>query len=145
MKATISILIVFAFTFFNNVLYSQRDDEKYESSAEKGYYDSLGKRNSSVNFVPVNIEAAKTIPFPFIRYAKVDHPAIYNQNQVFSEFWDSTMQANNKNANDPGKFFELFEELRNVKLGPVPGMSIVKEQKFKDKWAILYTDSNSFY
>jgi len=141
MKSTTLFLITSGLLLINNPLLSQTDEEKYKSSSEKAYYDSLSKTYDSKKFVPVGIEFAKAISHTYIKVEKITHPSRYNPHQIFPEFWDSTMQANKNDSNDPRKFLKLMQEIQNVKVGPIPRMSIIKEERFNNKWAILYTDS----
>lgn len=141
MKLKTAILITSTLFLINNLLLSQNQDEKYKSSSEIAYYDSLQNANRFGSFELVSIDIAKKIPYDFITIDKIESLALYNPNQIFSEFWDSTSQANKDILTDPIKFSKLMQEMQNQKIGPVSRMSIIKEQRIKNKWAILYTDS----
>lgn len=130
------ILTLLIFTFFNS--YSQFE-RKYRSKESDAYYDSIIKTRKSEEFAPVSIEAAKRIPFDHLKIIKVDKPAVYNPNQVYTPYYDSVMKSLE------GKMeFQVFDSIlqlmQNEKIGIIPAMSVIKHEKAGDNWAIIYAD-----
>ena len=76
-----------------------------------------------------------------MKIKKVENPAIYNPQQVFSEYWDSIMLSNVKDMNDIIKFDSVLQVTKNEKIGIIPKMSVIKQEKLGNKWAIIYSDS----
>lgn len=134
----ILICILLIFTFCNS--YSQYE-KKYKSKEEDAYYDSLRKTWEHKEFKPVSIETAKKKIYDYVKIVKVDNPAIYNSRQVFSEYWDSIMQSQRENMNDFEKFDSIMQAMRNEKIGIIPKISVIKQEKNGNNWAIIYTDS----
>lgn len=134
----ILICILLTFTFGNS--FSQ-DEKKYKSKEEDAYYDSLRKTWEHKEFTPVSVETAKKNEYDYVKIVKINNPAIYNSRQVFSEYWDSIMQSQNKNMNDFIKFDSIIQAMRNEKIGIIPKMSVIKQEKSGSNWAIIYTDS----
>lgn len=135
-KILICVLLIFSFS--NS--YSQ-DEKKYKSKEEDAYYDSLIKTWDHKEFKPVSIEAAKKNKYDYVKTVKVDNPSIYNSRQVFSEYWDSIMQSQRENMKDFKKFDSIMQAMRNEKIGIIPKMSVIKQEKNGKNWAIIYTDS----
>ena len=134
----ILICVLLTFTFGNS--FSQ-DEKKYKSKEEDAYYDSLRKTWEHKEFTPVSIETAKKNKYDYVKIAKVDNPVIYNSRQVFSEYLDSIMQSQRENMNDFKKFDSIMQAMRNEKIGIIPKMSVIKQEKSGNNWAIIYTDS----
>lgn len=134
----ILICILLTLTFGNS--FSQ-DEKKYKSKEEDAYYDSLRKTWEHKKFTPVSVETAKKNEYDYVKIVKINNPAIYNSRQVFSEYWDSIMQSQNKNMNDFIKFDSIIQAMRNEKIGIIPKMSVIKQEKSGSNWAIIYTDS----
>ncbi len=134
----ILICILLTLTFGNS--FSQ-DEKKYKSKEEDAYYDSLRNTWEHKEFTPVSVETAKKNEYDYVKIVKINNPAIYNSRQVFSEYWDSIMQSQNKNMNDFIKFDSIIQAMRNEKIGIIPKMSVIKQEKSGSNWAIIYTDS----
>ena len=132
------IFTLLIFTYYDS--FSQ-DEKKYRSKEEDAYYDSLKKTWQHKDFKPVSIEIAKKNSYDYVKIAKVDNPTIYNSRQVLSEYWDSIMQSQRENMNDFQKFDSIMQAMRNEKIGIIPKMSVIKQEKSGNKWAIIYTDS----
>lgn len=132
----INILLVLSCLFT-----SAQDETKYKSKEEDEYYKKSRKTWEYKKFVPVNLETAKKIPFDFIKVIKVDNPASYNPGQVSSSYLDSIMTSQKDNLNDYVKFESLLQNIKNEKVGNVSKMSIIKQERFGNRWAIIYTDS----
>jgi len=126
-------------SFFNYT--TAQEYKKYSSKEEDAYNDSLKSTWVDKKFVPVSIELSKKIPYDFIKVIKVNEPAFYNPKQVFSNYWDSVMVAQKEDMRDFTKFDSIMQAMQNDKIGDISKMSIIKQERLGDKWAILYTDS----
>jgi len=118
-----------------------QNDKRYSSKEEDAYYDSVKTTWVHKEFIPVSIELAKKIPYDFIKVTKVNEPSLYNPKQVFSTYWDSIMVAQKEDMKDFTKFDSIMQTIEKEKIGDIPKMSIIKQEKLGEKWAILYTDS----
>lgn len=140
MRNVSKILICVLLTFTFGISFSQ-DEKKYKSKEEDAYYDSLRKTWEHKEFTPVSIETAKKNKYDYVKIVKVDNPAICNSRQVFSEYWDSIMQSQGENMKDFKKFDSIMQAMMNQKIGIIPKMSVIKQEKSVNNWAIIYTDS----
>jgi hypothetical protein len=135
----ILILTLLIFTFHNS--FSQ-DEKKYRSKEEDAYYDSLKKTWEYKDFVPVSIEIAKKNSYDYVKIVKVNNPSIYNSHQIFSAYWDSIVQSQKKeDMKDFKKFDSIMQIIQNEKIGIIPKMSVIKQEKVGNNWAIIYFDS----
>jgi hypothetical protein len=125
--------------FFNDA--AAQVGKRYSSKEEDAYYDSLKTTRGDAFFTPVSIKIAKEIPYDFIKVTNVNEPALYNSKQVFSAYWDSIMVNQKENMTDFSKFDSVMQAIENEKIGGISKMSIIKQERLGDKWAILYADS----
>lgn len=137
LKQALAIIIL---VFSYSTSFSQ-NEKKYRSNEEDAYYKSLNEKWEHKDFVPVSIETATKIPCDYIKLVTLKNPSIYNHQQVFSIYWDSIMQSQKDIKNNIEKFDSLMLAMYNDKIGGIPKMSILKEEKLGNKWAIIYTDS----
>ena len=118
-----------------------QNERRYKSKEEDVYYDSINRIREYKNFTPVSKEVIKNHKFDYVKITNVDHPSIYNPLQVFPRYWDSVMIANKVEMKDFIKFDSILQVPSNEKVGIIPKMSIIKEEKHNKNWAIIYTDS----
>jgi hypothetical protein len=133
------LMVILLILNFNNSF--SQDEKKYKSKEEDAYYDSLKRTWEHKEFVPISIEKAKKNIYDYVKIIKVDNPTIYNSKQVFSEYLDSIMQSQEEDMRDFKKFDSIMQAIRNEKVGIIPKMSVVKQEKCNNNWAIIYTDS----
>lgn len=131
------LLLVNTFT----VSFCQSKEDKYRSNEETAYYESLRPAWENKVFRPVSIITAKKPTYDYVRITKVTYPSTYNHAQVFSIWWDSIMQSQMGNMKDFKKFDSLSRVMMNEKVGIVPKMSIIRQEKRDANWAILFTDA----
>lgn len=131
------ILLTLSFCY----CFSQNSEDKYKSKEEEAYFDSLRKSWEHKEFVPVSIETAKKKKYDYVKIVKIDNPAIYNPREGFSEYLDSIMQLQTKYLSDFKKFDSIMQAIGNDKVGIISKMSVIKQEKSGNKWAIVYTDS----
>lgn len=131
------IFTLLVFTFCNS--FSQ-DEKKYRSKQEDAYYDSLKKKWEHKDFVPVSIEIAKKNSYDYVETVKVNKPSVYNPRQVFSAYWDSILQSQTEELQDFKKFDSIIQAILNEKIGIIPKMSVIKQEKVGNNWAIVYSD-----
>jgi hypothetical protein len=134
------ILIFSLLLFSYNTSFSQ-NEKKYRSKEEDAYYDSLIKTWEHKDFVPVSIDIAKKNSYDYVKIVKVKNPSIYNRQQVFSTYWDSIIQSQKEDMTDFKKFDSIMQVMQNKKIGIIPIISIIKQEKAGNNWAIVYTDS----
>ena len=132
------IFTLLIFTFYNS--FSQ-DQKKFRSKEEDAYYDSLKKTWEHKDFIPVSIEIAKKNSYDYVKIVKINKPSIYNPQQVFSAYWDSIMQSQKEDLKDFKKFDSIMQVMQNEKIGIIPKMSVIKQEKVGNNWAIVYSDS----
>lgn len=137
----ITLVLINLFLFISYQSTFAQNEKKYRSKEEKAYYDSLSKKWGHKEFIPVEIGTAKKVPYNYVKVIKVDKPAVYDSKQIYSQFWDSTMFFQRESMNDYKKFDSIMQVIRNEKIGNIPKMSIIKEEKLGSKWAVLYFDS----
>ncbi|MEI6091979.1 MAG: hypothetical protein WCR42_16115 [bacterium] len=140
MKYFSLILICILLSCTSSYLFSQ-EEEEYPSKEEDKYDDSLRTTWEYKEFAPVSIETAKNNKYDYVKIVKVDNPVIYNSRHMFPEGLDSIIQSTEKNPNDFKKFDSIMTALQNEKIGIIPKMSVIKQEKNGNNWAIIYTDS----
>jgi hypothetical protein len=143
-RILLSLLILFGAVTCADA--QSRNEKKYRSKAEDSYYDSLKKIWNHKDFVPVEINITKKIPYPFIKVFKQNNPAPYSNENPFVGMLDTLAGENigDKNEflrNNFSKIDSLMEIERNEKIGVVYKMSIIKQGRFGNRWCILYFDS----
>jgi hypothetical protein len=143
-KIFLYILIYFlGFTYTNA---QNKIEKKYRSKAEDSYYDGLKKTWENKDFVPVEIDIVKKIPYPFIKVFKQNNPAPYSNENSFSGMLDTLVGEDVGDKNEFlrknfSKIDSLMEIERSEKVGVVYKMSIIKQGRFGNRWCILYFDS----
>ena len=125
----------------NAKIYSALEKNDYSSKGLNAYYDSLHSTPGFGDFKIISKNEAKKVPFSFVKIINVAHPVKYNDNQYFSLYYDSIMDLNeikmrsNYNLRD-----SLERKIKKEKIGVISRMYIVKEARFSNKWAVIYTD-----
>jgi hypothetical protein len=132
------IFTLLIFIFNNSFL---QDENKYRSKEEDAYYDSLKNTWVHKDFMPVSNEIAKKNSYDYVKIVKINKPSIYKPQQVFSAYWDSIMQSQKEDLKDFKKFDSIMQEIQNEKIGIIPKMSVIKQEKVANNWAIVYSDS----
>lgn len=133
-----SILSLLILNFHNS--FSQ-NEKRYKSKEEDAYYDSLKRMWHHKEFKPLSKEKAKEINNDYVKITKVNNPAFYNPGQVFSPYRDTIMQAQKVDLKDFNKFDSVYQIIRKDKIGIIPKMSVLKQDIFKNNWAIIYINS----
>ena len=134
------------FLFFLSFIYCQlsfsQEEESCKSKQEDMYFDSISNKWKDYKFQPVDIEIAKTTPYNFIKNVKINNAAHLNKKDIFSAYYDSIMNLQNReDHNNFEKFDSIMATIENQKVGPIKKMSVVKEGRLVNLKAILYIDT----
>ena len=136
----ISICILLVLTCSNTIA-QDKYERRYSSKELDLYYENLKKSWEHKEFTPVSSETAKINSYDYVKIDTIENPAYYNPNQVFSTYWDSIMSSQKDNIEDYKKFDSIMQTMYNDKIGDIPKMSIIKQEKSGNNWAMIYTDS----
>ena len=118
-----------------------REEKKYSSKEQDLYYENLRKSWEHKEFTPVSLETATKNPYDYVKVDTIENPAYYNPNQVFSAYRDSIMESQKENIKDFKKYDSIMQAMFNDKIGSIPRMSIIKQGKYGNNLAMIYTDS----
>ena len=118
-----------------------REEKKYSSKEQDLYYENLRKSWEHKEFTPVSLETATKNPYDYVKVDTIENPAYYNPNQVFSAYRDSIMESQKENIKDFKKYDSIMQAMFNDKIGGIPRMSIIKQGKYGNNLAMIYTDS----
>lgn len=116
-------------------------EKKFSSKEQDLYYENLRKSWEHKEFVPVSLETATKNPYDYVKVDTIEYPAYYNPKQVFSAYWDSIMVSQKADMKDYKKFDSIMQAMYNDKIGGIPKMSIIKQGRYGNKLAMIYTDS----
>lgn len=116
-------------------------EKKFSSKEQDLYYENLRKTWEHEKFVPVSLEAATKNPYSYIKVDTIENPACYNPKQIFSAYWDSIMVSQKENLSDYKKFDSIMQAMYNDKIGGIPKKSIIKQERYRNKLAMIYIDS----
>jgi len=124
-----------------NTFAQDRDEKKYSSKEQDLYYENLRKSWEHKEFTPVSLETATKNPYGYVKVDTIENPAYYNPKQVFSAYRDSIMDSQKENIKDFKKYDSIMQAMFNDKIGGIPKMSIIKQGKYGNNLAMIYTDS----
>ncbi len=122
-------------------IYSSLEKNDYSSRELTAYYDSIFSSPGIGEFKIISKTEAKRVPFPFVKIISVANPVKYNNKQYFSLYYDSIMDMNQEKMRTNYELRDSLErKIEKEKIGVVSKKHVVKEPRYRNKWAFIYTD-----
>lgn len=134
-------IITLLFIINYNSVFSQfleLEHRKYYSTEEHAYYEQLANIREQAKQESDRNPNSEIILLDYVKIIKIKEPAAYNENLPVYPYFDAILHFFDS-IMDKEKLDSAMQVMENDKIGIIPQLSVIKQEKLNNNWAIIYS------